>query len=342
MLADDVIAYPRTTRFKEIVLPAQYPGYEALAHDVANAERFVLRRDAVLTIHSISAISMSRITPALQICRMPFPKMWVEFVYQDREDYYQMANVALNNLATASSPSRLGFYLEQTDDTGRVIDCTIVWRHLKDRNVGGESIVIGGFSIKIDTTPGVQITDEVRANFARAMANPTALEKEFSLARAFDDPIDREAALELETRISMQCATYMLPFWVFMTRHHPEEMEELRKHAVFDCLQEWRFIIGLLTVINSRNVVNYSDPITYEKLNKQRAKKDLPLMHNHREIRLALSRVQRNRTGSGEHIDVKAHTVMGHWKLRRSGLFWWSPHIRGSGPVRMRPYVIKG
>lgn len=341
MLADDLIAYPQTERFRKIVLPSQRRGFEALARDVAQAQRFVLTRDAVLLIHSISAIPMARITPALAICRMPFPKMWVELVYRDRDDYYRMANIRLNTLENASSPSRLGFYLEQMDKEGRIIDCTIVWRHLQDRNVQGESIVVGGFSIRIDTTPGIEISEQTRANFARALSNPSEIEREFHLVREYDNPIEKEAALELETRITLGYARYMQTFWAVTERRFPKTIPELRKHAVFDCLEEWRFILGLLTIINSRNVISYSDPITYEKLNKQRAKKHQPLMHDHREIRLSLSRVQRNRTGDSGHVDVKAHTVLGHWKLRRTGLFWWSPHIRGSGPVQTRPYVIK-
>lgn len=342
MLADDLIAYPQTARFKEIVLPSQYAGFKALAVDVTQAQRFVLHRDAVLLIHSISNIPMARITPALAICRMPYPKMWVEFVYRDRDDYYAMANVRLNKLENASSPSRLGFYLEQMDTEGRIIDCTIVWRHLQDRFVdGGESIVIGGYSIRIDTTPGIVVSDEARANYARALRNPSEIEQQFSLVRTYDDPVEKEAALELETRITLGHCRYLKSFWTHTERMFPRTIPELRKHAVFDCLEEWRFVIGLLMTINSRNVISYSDPITYEKLNKQRAKKHLPMMHDHREIRLSLSRVQRNRTGDGGHVDVKAHTVLGHWKLRRTGLFWWSPHIRGTGPVHMRPYNIR-
>ncbi len=34
--------------------------------------------------------------------------------------------------------------------------------------------------------------------------------------------------------------------------------------------------------------------------------------------------------------DISAHYVRGHFKQRRSGLYWWNPHIRGRGPVKER------
>lgn len=40
---------------------------------------------------------------------------------------------------------------------------------------------------------------------------------------------------------------------------------------------------------------------------------------------------------------VTAHTVRGHFKKRKSGLFWWNPFVRGSGKVRERDgYIVKG
>lgn len=182
----------------------------------------------------------------------------------------------------------------------------------------------------------------MRANYQRAQTNPTEFEEKFGLTESYKDPAEQEAALELETRITLAHCAYMAPFWAFMHDRHPEDVEKMRNNALFDLLQEWRFILGLLAAINSRNVISYSDPITYEKLNKQRAKKGVPPLHEHREVRLSFSRVQRNRIGSDNPIDIQAHPVRGHWKLRSTGLFWWSPFIRGTGPVRHKPYLVRG
>ena len=39
---------------------------------------------------------------------------------------------------------------------------------------------------------------------------------------------------------------------------------------------------------------------------------------------------------------VNAHTVRGHFKQRKNGLFWWNPFVRGSGQVKERDaYAVK-
>jgi hypothetical protein len=38
-------------------------------------------------------------------------------------------------------------------------------------------------------------------------------------------------------------------------------------------------------------------------------------------------------TGSAEHQhrDLRLHFVSGHFKVRKSGVFWWNMHARGMG-----------
>lgn len=341
MLADEVIAYPSQPEFAKLV-PFQRIGYAALAEEVLRAERFVLQRDAVFLIHSVSNVPPSRLVPALQICRMPFPRMWVEFVYKDRDDWHAWSKVERESYADSSAPARLGFYLEQKDESGRAIDVTVVWRHNNDPNFGGRAIVIGGYSMHLNTQEGVTVSDATRAHYAHALAHPTEMDIKFGANKRYSDPRDNEAAMEMEERISVDFSLYMAPFWEWIQKNHPEEEASLRERALFDLLQEWRFILGLLMVLNSRNLIEYSAPIVFDKLNKARKAKGAPPLHAHREIRLGLSLVQRNRLGGGRTSDLMAHLVRGHFKVRRTGLFWWSPHVRGKGePPTGRPYIVK-
>jgi hypothetical protein len=342
MLADEVIALPSQPDAMKWILPPQRYGYAALAQDVLQAERFVLQRETVFLIHSVAQVPPSRLIPAMQICRMPYPRMWVEFIYKDRDDWHEFSKVQRNGFGDASSPSRLGYYIEQQDSVGRNMVVTLVWRHNQDRNLKDRAIVIGGFALTINTTEHVEISEETRQRYWHARRNPSAMEKEFGADRTFPDPRDEAAALELEERINVGNSLYMAPFWDWVLKNHPEDVPELRNRALFDTLQEWRFVLGLLMVLNSRNVVGYSAPITFEKVNKARKAKGAPILHPHREIRLGLSHVQRNRLGTGSTVDLMAHLVRGHFKVRRTGLFWWSPHVRGKGEAPVgQTYIVK-
>ena len=346
MLADEVIGFAKHPMYK-VIMPELRFGYLALANDVANAQRFILTRDAVFLIHTVSNISATRLLQALQICRMPFPRMWVEFVYRDRDDWHNLVNMKRNTMENATAPSRLGFLLEQKDADGRIIQVTLVWKHNNDPSYEHhETIIIGGFDMTLNTNEGVMVTDELRENWHRAQADPDALEQRFSKTLPANDA-EKEATLELEARLKTNFCLYMSPFWAHMRQHFPQEEDRLSQNSLFDLLQEWRFILGLLTVLNSRNLIDYSEPVSFDKINKARLKKDktASLLHDHREIRLAFSRVQRNRMGGTSH-DLKAHLVRGHYKLRRSRtgevrLFWWSHFVRGTGEPTNKPYLVR-
>ena len=347
MLADEVIGFAKHPMY-QIIKPHLRLGYLALAEDVARAQRFILSRDAVFLIHTVSNIPANRLVPALQICRMPFPRMWIEFVYKDRDDWHKLVNMKRNTMANASAPSRLGFLLEQKDTEGRIIEVTLVWKHANDPSYNGqETLCIGGFGMTLNTNDGVLVTDELRQNWHRAQADPHALEQRFSKTLPANEA-EKEATLELEARIKVSFSVYMAPFWAYMRQSFPQEEDRLSENALFDMLQEWRFVLGLLIVLNTRNTIRYSGPLNFDKINKARTKKDkhAALLHEHREIHLGLSMVQRNRLGPGTAAELHAHLVRGHFKLRhnragRVGLFWWSPFVRGKGEPANRPYMVK-
>ena len=37
---------------------------------------------------------------------------------------------------------------------------------------------------------------------------------------------------------------------------------------------------------------------------------------------------------------VSAHTVRGHFKKTKTGVFWWTPFVRGSGKVKQREAYV--
>ena len=55
----------------------------------------------------------------------------------------------------------------------------------------------------------------------------------------------------------------------------------------------------------------------------------------------ALETVDRDGTVASK-VDMAAHYVRGHFKQRHTGVYWWSPFIRGNGELRKRDaYIVK-
>jgi len=111
-----------------------------------------------------------------------------------------------------------------------------------------------------------------------------------------------------------------------------------------DVGQEVIFLISALLLLNSRNAVE-REAVSYGKLNRSREKKGKPPILDHTVVRLRIPKGAMG-TGSRSLAARASHWVKGHPKFRRTGVFWWSPHVRGlgrdgSGPP-VRPRVVKG
>lgn len=86
-------------------------------------------------------------------------------------------------------------------------------------------------------------------------------------------------------------------------------------------------------LLNTRNrVVRIIEGPDLSRLNKQRRRKGKPDLLESRAVKLDLSRPIAQvirRGGTPDHRTIAAHVVRGHFKLRASGIFWWSPFMRG-------------
>lgn len=91
-------------------------------------------------------------------------------------------------------------------------------------------------------------------------------------------------------------------------------------------------------LLNARNrVVQVTDGPDFTRLNRSRAKSGKAPLLSSKIIKLDLSRpiVQALRRGTSTNPrDLAAHVVRGHFKVRKSGVFWWSPFVRGGDKAK--------
>lgn len=351
MLLDDFVAYPDTEFGRSKLAPSLVLAYRELASRASNAPMFILNRDAAMMAHNISESTPKRFLGALSMCRLPFPRMWIEFVYKDRADWLVMAaekGIAAIPHKDASAPSRLGYYLEQLDEDGREIMIQPVWNHPEMNTLS-----ICHLTLILKTNP-----DEIHADNPETGKNRDEAyhvyrnkngQKRDAWTKWVKDDDEMEAAFELESRLSTHVPEYLVPMWSEMISvASKKDVEYLRSLADYDLNSEWRFVMALLTMLNSRNIIDYSSAVDHSKINKQRVKKGHRPLLSHREIRLSLSRVQKNRLGGeGNSKEIQSHLVRGHIKWRKSkdgtmALYWWNPFVRGSvgAPVANKRYVI--
>jgi hypothetical protein len=100
--------------------------------------------------------------------------------------------------------------------------------------------------------------------------------------------------------------------------------------AVADMTGEPGTIRAVIMLLNSRNATISDYVPAPERLNVQRAKRRKAPLLDRTTVRIRLSRFEAARAASqGQREAIRQHLVRGHFKLRRSGIYWWADHQRG-------------
>jgi hypothetical protein len=111
-----------------------------------------------------------------------------------------------------------------------------------------------------------------------------------------------------------------------------------------DILGEGPFVETVIAMMNSRNAIEHR-PVDLTGLNRARAKKRRPLFLPYRTTHLRLSQAQTRafRAGLLSKEDAGRHRVRGHFKIRKTGVYWWSPFFRGdpAKPIQRREYAVE-
>lgn len=84
-----------------------------------------------------------------------------------------------------------------------------------------------------------------------------------------------------------------------------------------------RMLLAILALINSKNTATITAGRDQKK--RRRGGKKPLLSYSICDIDLR----RRGSHASGGHCDTRAHFVRGHFKVRATGVYWWSPFIRG-------------
>jgi hypothetical protein len=99
------------------------------------------------------------------------------------------------------------------------------------------------------------------------------------------------------------------------------------------------FLLAVIGMLNARNFHERAK-VDVSKLNKRRSKYGEELLQEYYVLKVQSRIKERIRSvniAAQEFKDLRHHIVIGHWKMRKTGIFYWHPHWRGDprlGEVR--------
>jgi hypothetical protein len=317
MLADDLIANVGSPEDR------LYCGaFADLARRIRGAQRFDLSPEMML-----SAFTVTHSTPigsqlrALSLCKFPFRSTWFEWpggfagIESARTD------------CQAPVPKRMGALVD-TDESLQRGSITWAWIH---PHMG---INICPLAITFDW----RAEPEPLADIARnATWHERASEADWKKL-AVDFPRIRNSTRQDVIADNMRFGIILNPgMQAFMDRaSQVSAFGKLMNAAVKDIEGEAPLLRASIMLLNSRNLAEHRPRAISPKLNKSRARTGKPPLLDYTHVAIKLSRALGARAGMAADArqPSRLHLVRGHFKIRASGVYWWSPFARGAATGR--------
>jgi len=318
-------------------------GITKLVEQLKEAQCFQLSQDISFACGDVLRSKPSSLLGSLDMIRAPYKKTWLEWSPSEREgnrDNYHLFKIE------KPQPKRVGalIWADEQCERGYMI---LAWEHRDGTVMVCPLCVIFNWNSTI-TTPIIEQylhgvyghggwVDEVIAN---RVASARKLGMPDKWQRYGDDEKERAASAELTMRGEIVPLEIFMPF---LAAYNLKPGVEWYESFCDDLAGELPFVEAFFLLLNTKNTIIRQDREDLSKLNKARARNKKAPLREFITTRLRISKVMRNRLGAAglSRDQARAHLVRGHFKVRKSGVYWWSPHPRGvKGPVRRKSYEV--
>jgi hypothetical protein len=322
VLADDLISAVGTADDR-LFLGA----FGRLAPLLRQAQRFDLAPEVIHSAHAVTASPIKSQLAALSLSRLPFTTTWFEWPgmllgyppgYASRPDLYVAKRVGALIRVDASLQRGDMIFAHATPDRRHVVVMPLMILFDFRETPGPLPNPLGMRSLH-----DVLTAEELAAYIAKRPASKTdtladlrALSLRFGFA---PNPLTKE-----------YIATRMV------AKDYQDVVNDIQ-------VLPW-LLRAVIMLLNSRNLTAAETRPIAPRLNHARAKSGKTPLLDYTHIRISLSHALAARAGEAadSRNPTRLHLVRGHFKVRRTGIYWWSPFTRGNpafGSVQQTRHV---
>lgn len=329
-----------------IVYPNGYRHNQSLAglkKNLSIAPKFVLDAHATSMAASVALSKPSSIMAALGFLNLPSSPMWIEF--QNLELRAALANLGSPNIKPEHSVvtiERSGFMIQRQGDI-LVLDYVHTSKTPDNVSLTDLAPVQGYYSLdNLDDIKAMSIFELIaywRRRYDQDRVGSGRIREHSKLLST--NEAEFMAEFDLQNRFrwkphpdSAELRSTLLPMMgeEKLSEIETRQGDEMRRMFLMQ-------ILPALILLNCRNAVDVERVPAPEKLNKQRIKKGRAPISEYNIVKMHLSATRRKvyETRGGVSRNLRGGIVVGHFKVRKSGIFWWSPHWRGSSSDTTSP-----
>ena len=286
--------------------------------------KFTLEPDFAAAAEPLAA-DFKGIRNALPYCRLPYPIVWLE-VAQAHRPRFAAANIDVPGIQ--SIPIRVGFLLQAMNEDHSIISVFQFWVLRQEPELVQASHMATLFDPREVDNPRLPPENEHRYI-------PIESSKEWLSA-------DADTKRILNNVIRPIPAFFADPVLLARWGDSTEFDQITYELAAADWSGETAYLLAVLALLNTLNATTRRE-VDNSQINKKRVKRGDAPLNNHYELtihpRIKKTMYARGRGATAE--EIRSHLVRGHFKVRKTGIFWWRPHTAGrGGPPIEKSYKI--
>lgn len=305
---------------------------------IRKAHKFVLAPDFAQAADEL-ARDLGQVAKALPFCRLPYPLCWFEVAQVDRPAFKD----GLPPDESQGTPVRVGFLMEATRPDLSAWKTHLLWNFADSDKAGCFGAVAAA---KMDMLAGPikhperDLSLEERNRLGLAPSQPAwvaASDAVKALMTGCFDSVRPDYGAP-EAAIGLAIAT--------LGQDH-RAIKAISEAYFVNNVRDWageiQYIAAMLALLNARNASETKE-VDHTAYNRARQKRGRAPLFSHHLLLIHPRQKARMEavSGGGEHGAVRQHFVRGHWKVRKSGVFFWRPFRRGrlaAGEVH-KDYVL--
>ena len=319
---------------------------------LSKATVFVLDRDTVAMAANVALSKPSSILSALPFARLPYPLTWIEWTADDiRSAMAELGSPNIKPFAHSSARiERVGFLLEELPAKAGEARRLLVEYYYRESAPGHSKSIPEMAPIRFVITMPDDLPDPADAQGDMGAGTPADAREASATGRV------RDHIILLQKNPYEQACSDLLHD-AYRSELHPaigpiidamSEMMGLSKtmKIIADKTREAGLqsliLLPSLILLNARNAVESQLVPAPEKLNKARLKRRQHPLVEHRVVKLKLSKSQgaRSEQGSDSSRHIRGTLVRGHFKTRRTGIYWWNAYARAGYGAVTKSYLV--
>lgn len=312
MLIDDILSAPILSN---VIIDADWAEFRKR---LESAAKFVLAPDFAAAAETLGE-NFDVINSAVPFCRLPFENVWVEVAQEHRPRF---CSVGIHLPAIQKKPRRVGFLLSATNKEMSAFKAHQFWM-VKDPTM--TELTASHMAMSFDPAVAKEI---VASGIGIPAISLTGGLFEIKSSQEWKDasPVSRAA---LTAMISPDVPSYNTDYdRIFGEGASPKFLFEV---GAADWAGESVYLLAVLALLNTVNAAE-TRAVDNSGLNRSRAKRNVHPLANHYLLTISprlKERMPKSSSSDPQHRALRAHMVRGHWKVRRKGIYFWRPFMRG-------------